>query len=260
VAFARCLLAAAGELDFKEAGPELAGDEEAVMGCVPGDAVEYSIAVRVLNVRQEAGEVDPAKDVAGLRRDAGDAIGEPDIGEDLAMDVFELIELVDGLAMIADADGALDSEGGRIEKTQSGCAVAEDKLLAVLREAPALAGVVLHAQRRERGAVVEEGAVGLPGELDERVAPAGEALCEELRGDVAALDGLSGGEVFFPKGGLAVKAGAFVEVAVKVDEALGEGLRVMRVGVDNAIALRGERGAGQREAGERGEQAKERHR
>ena len=57
---------------------------------------------------------------------------------------------------------------------------------------------------------------------------------------------------------LALQAGALVEKTVQVEQALGEGLRVMRIGMDDLIAVfrrrggrgrRGGRSAGRREAG-----------
>ena len=45
---------------------------------------------------EDAGEVDPGEDFAGLGGDAGDAVGVPDIGVDFTLDVFELVELGDG--------------------------------------------------------------------------------------------------------------------------------------------------------------------
>ena len=56
--------------------------------------------------RQQAGEVDAAEDFAGRGRDAGDAVGVPDVGVDLAVDELELVELGDGLAVVFDGNAA----------------------------------------------------------------------------------------------------------------------------------------------------------
>src|ERR1035438_3975863 len=79
-----------GEFDFEEFGPVLAGDEEAVVLGVIGNAVE-DIGLEIAGVDdvgggQQAGEVDPSDDFAGLGIDAGDAVGLPDVGVDLAFD------------------------------------------------------------------------------------------------------------------------------------------------------------------------------
>ena len=49
----------------KSLGPEFAGDEEAVVRGVVGDAVEHGFGVERSALGQQAGEVDPAEDLAG---------------------------------------------------------------------------------------------------------------------------------------------------------------------------------------------------
>ena len=78
-------------------------------------------------------------------------------------------------------------EGCGIEEAERCGAVAEDEVFAVLGEAPAFAVVVKGAQKAESGAVVDEGDVRLPGELDEGAAPVGEAFGEVLAGDIVEL-------------------------------------------------------------------------
>ena len=95
------------------------------------------------------------------------------------------------------------------------------------------------AQKAEGGAVVDERDVVLPGELDEGAAPVGEAFGEVLAGHVMELQDAAGFEVFHAQGGVAFEAGAFVEMAIEIDEALSEGLPIVRVGVDDAIGVGG---------------------
>ena len=45
-------------------------------------------------------------------------------------------------------------------------------------------------------------------------------------------------EIFHAQGGVALEAGALVEMAVGVDQSLGEGLAIMRVSVNDAIGVR----------------------
>jgi len=61
-------------------------------------------------LRQQAGEVDEAEDLAGSGIDAGDAVGVPDIGVDIAVNELEFIELVDGMAMVGYSYAAEDFE------------------------------------------------------------------------------------------------------------------------------------------------------
>jgi hypothetical protein len=84
-------------LDLKKLGPKFAGDEEPVVRRVVGDAVQYRFLVGDLAGPKQAGEIDPAQHAARLGRDAHDAVGVPHIGVDLAVNVFELVQLVTGL-------------------------------------------------------------------------------------------------------------------------------------------------------------------
>ena len=84
------------EFDLEDGGPFFAGDEEEVVLGVVGDAVEDGFVVEVEHGGEEAGEVDPGDDVAVAGRDAGDAVGVPDVGVDLVVDVFEFVEVGDG--------------------------------------------------------------------------------------------------------------------------------------------------------------------
>ena len=69
------------------------------MGGVVSDAVEHGFVVGELAALHQAFEIDPTDDATRSRRDAGDAIGVPDVGVDLAVNVFELIEIGDWLVL-----------------------------------------------------------------------------------------------------------------------------------------------------------------
>jgi hypothetical protein len=97
-------------------------------------------------------------------------------------------------------------------------------------------------------AVIDENDVILPGELDQGVAPVGEAFGKVLAGHVLELEDAAGFQVFFAQGGFAFDSGALVKVSVQVDEALGEGLRVVGIGVDDLIGVGGLRRRGERQA------------
>src|SRR6185437_1064928 len=103
---------------FKNPGPELAGYEEAVACGVIGNAVENSFRVGDGAGRKQAGEIDPADDISGGRGDAGDAVLVPDVRVDFTVDVFELVQLVDGGAVVGDGDAADFIEGSWIEKVE----------------------------------------------------------------------------------------------------------------------------------------------
>ena len=114
-----------GDLEYLR--PELSGDKEPVVSGVVRDAVEHGFVVGELAARHQAFEIDPADDTARCWRDAGDAIGVPDVGVDFAVDVFEFVEFLDWLAVVFDGDAAGFVEGFGIEEAQGRGAVAEDE-------------------------------------------------------------------------------------------------------------------------------------
>jgi glutamine cyclotransferase len=86
---------------------------------VPGDAVEHVVArVRQLAVVEQAGEVDPADDVAAGRVDPRDAVGQPHVCVDLAVDPLQLVEVVDRRAFGSDRDAADHLQRFRIQHAQ----------------------------------------------------------------------------------------------------------------------------------------------
>src|SRR5579859_2703 len=86
------------EADFEKGGPEFAGDEEAFVDGVVGDAVEDLAGFEFVHGAEQAFEIDPAEYLAGLRVDAGDFVGLPDVGEEFAFDKFQFIQLIDRFA------------------------------------------------------------------------------------------------------------------------------------------------------------------
>ena len=158
--------------------------------------------------------------------DAGDAVRVPDVGVDLWLavgggDVFELVEVADGGGAIFDEEGAGDVEGVGVAEAQGGGAVGGDELGGGAGDAPAFAGVVeLCPGGAERGAVEDEAEVGLPGPLEEGVAPVDDAFAEVLGGDLPVLEDLAVGLVDEDLR-VAFEAGALVEEAVAEEEAFG---------------------------------------
>src|SRR6202034_3341053 len=127
--------------------------------------------------------------------------------------------------------------------------------LAVVGEAPAFAVVVHCAQQAKTEAVVDEGNVRLPGELNERAAPRGEAFSKVLAGDRVGLQDAAGIEVVHAQRGAAVEAGALVEMPILEEKPLGVCLRVVRIGVKDAIGIGREGVSGGRDEGEESESA-----
>jgi len=133
---------------------------------VVGDAVEDGFGVNLPVGRQEAGAVDPVDDVAVVEINAGDAVGVPDVGVDDAIDVFELVELIDEGGAVVDDDVAGLGKIGGIAEAKGGGAVAGDEFGGGAGDAPAFAVVVKGGEGLEGGAIEDEAGVGLPGPLD----------------------------------------------------------------------------------------------
>jgi hypothetical protein len=113
--------------DLEDIRPQFSGDEETLAARVVSDAIKDGFVTGELVAGHEAFEVDPAKDATGCGRDAGYAVGVPDVRVDFAVDEFEFVELTDRLAAILDDDPAEFPEGIGIEEAEGGCTVAEDE-------------------------------------------------------------------------------------------------------------------------------------
>ena len=79
--------------DFKHLRPILSRHEKMAGGFLIGDAIEHLGAVGLAKMPPEASEVQPSGDAAVLRRNAGDFIGLVNVGENLAVDPFQLVEV-----------------------------------------------------------------------------------------------------------------------------------------------------------------------
>ena len=148
------------------------------------------------------------------------------------MHVFQFVQLVwwEGLPVIRDCNAAHHLERRRIKKPQGRGAVRKDDALSVLRQTPPLACIRKSSQKFEAETVVDQRDMALPGQLDQRASPVGQPLAEVL-GHILELQDAPRLNVFHPQRRVPLKPGAFVQMAVQIDQPLREGLRVVRVGV-----------------------------
>src|SRR3990167_4031080 len=99
-AFAPSLCLGSAQPDLEQLRPPFAGDEQAFAACVPGDAVQdVVVRVQARILGDQGRQVDEGFHDAGLGIDAGDAVGLPQVGEDLAVDPLQLVDLVQRLAV-----------------------------------------------------------------------------------------------------------------------------------------------------------------
>src|SRR5262245_9254585 len=110
------------EADLEDLRPPLARDEQAVAGSVVRDAVE-DVGACALGWREQPPEVDVAGHLAAVGRNTGHVLRHPDVREDLALHVLELVELTDGYTRRVDGDSPLLDERDRIEDAQLARAV-----------------------------------------------------------------------------------------------------------------------------------------
>src|SRR5579862_1825866 len=116
---------------FEEFGPAFAGDEQTVTGGVIGNSIQYIRALVAVFFGEQSGKVDDADDLASRGIYAHNKIGAPDIGEDLAFHVFQLIQSVDGLAMCRHGDPTIFFEGRGVKEADLVGAIAHNQPMAV---------------------------------------------------------------------------------------------------------------------------------
>src|SRR5271156_4687430 len=115
-----------------------------------------------------------------LRRDAHDHVRVPDVGVNLAVDEFQLIETIDANIVFLNHDVANLLEGVGIAKAQRGAAVAGNYLLRRACHAPAFTGVGKLLDRLQSSAVEDEADVRLPCPLVNVRTPVDDAFAEIL--------------------------------------------------------------------------------
>jgi hypothetical protein len=226
------------DFDLEQLGPQLAGDEEPVALDVVGDAVQDGAFAVEFALVDDALQIDSSQDLPGVRGNAHNVVCLPDIGINFICYPFEFIEVFDWPArLVRDSQAANGMERLGIEKSQVGGAVAHDQLSWVVGQAPTFAFVGHGLLRREAEAVVNKGFVGGPGQLNQRAAPVRQALAEDVRREIVFLQNVSSRKIDHAERRPAVQAGAFVKVAIHVDEALRKGMDIVRVGVDNLVGV-----------------------
>ena len=247
------------DFDLEDRWPLLAGDEEAVVLGVVGYAVEDRFGGEALLGGEEAGAVDPGEDVAVGGGDFDDAVGVPDVRVDDAVDVFKFVELRDGGGAVVDEEAAGLCEGCGVAEAEVGGAVRSDEFARGAGDAPAFAGVVKLAEEFESFAVVDEAGVGLPGPLEEGVTIGDDAFAEVLGREIDVLGWGRDAEGINEQAGVRFEADAFVDEAVRVEEAFGVAVGGVGIGVEDLVGVGGGLGAGERgeekKQGEAGEHA-----
>ena len=87
-----------------EFGPVLAGHHQGAGLAGIGDAIEHVRVNQPGWIRVEPRQIDPGVHRPGFRREAHQVIGLPDIGVEVAVNVFEFVEEADLAIGIVDGD------------------------------------------------------------------------------------------------------------------------------------------------------------
>src|SRR6185437_10018339 len=112
-------------------------------------------------------------------------------------------------------------------------------MLFVMRQAPAFARVMKGAQQSKAGAVVHKARARSPRQLIKIIAPIRNSLAKVLFGQIIALQYPARFKLNSSQRRPPLKSRAFIQRAIKVDEALGICGRVVRVNVDDLVPWTG---------------------
>src|SRR5262245_21299089 len=113
-----------------------ARDEQTVAVDIVGNAIEH-VCVRVtIPGGQQSAEVNHSHDPSRVRIDADHEVRAPDVCEQFALDILELIQSVDRHAVRPNSDSSLFRKRLRIEKADLVCSVAHDQPTSICRQSP----------------------------------------------------------------------------------------------------------------------------
>src|ERR1043166_4082088 len=130
--------------DFKDFWPELAGHKQPATRGIVGNAIHYGmqwLCGKRRHARFQFSQIDPSDDLTGIRLNDYDSILRQNVGVDLAVDELELIQIFDTLVAVEHFEPAQLDESLRIQESQFRGAVAHDKPVIVMSEAPSFAWV-----------------------------------------------------------------------------------------------------------------------
>ena len=156
----------------------------------------------------------------------------PDVGEDLAVDIFELVEIGTGLPSAVTVSRRRSLSVVGIEEAQRGRAVGHDQAACRRWSAPSpRPDSAIRTARLKPSSDQRQPVVVLPGQADDLVVPRHDALAEGRRRDrrpARAHGPVARSTLRIER--TAGLAGALVEVAAMPEQALGEGAGIVRIG------------------------------
>src|SRR5260370_9092954 len=131
-----------GHFDFKHGRPLLSRNKQVIIPDVVRYTVEHRFVIDPLLSRKQPSKVDPRDHLPVLRRYTRNPIGVPDVSVDIALDIFEFVELVNKFLSVPDDNVMSLIKGVRAAKAKDCGAVAGDKFVCGASHTPAFAIVV----------------------------------------------------------------------------------------------------------------------
>src|ERR1044072_6693650 len=92
------------EFDFKKSRPKFSGHEQSIPCRIERDAVQPGSGTLHAAGGQQATQIDPSRNTAGLCIYCRNTIVVPDVSVDFTVDVLEFVQLFDGQLAIHDCD------------------------------------------------------------------------------------------------------------------------------------------------------------
>jgi len=216
------------ESDFVQARPVLAGDIDFAGGGILCYSVE-DVGIAGLELcGQQAAAVDGGSHLAVAGIDDEDGVGGIDIGPDLPVDVFKLVQITDRFPVEGDLYGTLHVELP-IHEIEAAGAVGGDELFAIGGDAPALAGVGIALQEFKRGGIIDEGDLVGPCEDVQLAVEHYAALAEVLPVEINLIEDFAALEIHGAKRGFPPLPGALIQFAVIEEKTLRVCMRVVIV-------------------------------
>src|SRR6185437_12130803 len=112
-------------------------------------------------------------------------------------------------------------------------------MAAVMRQPPAFPRIAECSNDPEAERVIHKSQMRLPRKLNKLALPVGEPFTEILCGQVMFLQHATRCQIDHAQARLPAQASRLVERSIYKHQTLSEGIRIMRIRVDNSIALNG---------------------
>src|SRR5579883_1924551 len=226
----RRLPALGHDFDLKQLWPQLAGDKQTIAEGVIGDSVQ-NVDAFAIRLRQDSRQIDPSEHAAVGGRDAGDLLGLPDVGVELAAHPLKLVDVINLARAVMDRDAPQLAQRHRIPDSDLRGAVVHVNARAVVGEAPALALIGERAAALHRRLVVDKSDLGAIGELEDLLIDDGDSFAEIAGIEPDLLHGFAGFKLHLAQARSAFEAGRFILKSAAKLQALREGLAIARINV-----------------------------